>query len=85
MGSCGRADAREKAYLSFTELRSCDHATAHPVHLLAVSGIVGGTVKVKDEITIDFDIAIAERLAAASGQEFREGRWFTKFPVTERF
>jgi len=37
--------------------------------------IVGGTVKVKDEIKIDFDIAITERLAAAAGGTFRRGRW----------
>lgn len=30
--------------------------------------IVGGTVKVEDEIKIDFDIAITERLATASGK-----------------
>ena len=42
---------------------------------IAPISILGGTVKVKDEIKIDFDIAITERLAAASGQEFREGRW----------
>jgi hypothetical protein len=34
-------------------------------------GILRGTVKVKDEIQVDFDIAMTERSAAASGQESR--------------
>ena len=36
--------------------------------------IVGGTVKVKDEIKIDFDLAVTDRVAARSGQELPVGK-----------
>ena len=40
---------------------------------IAPISIMGGTVKVRDEVRVDFDIAVTERSAAASDQVFREG------------
>ena len=40
---------------------------------IAPISIIGGTVKVRDEVGVDFDITVTERSAAASGQAFREG------------
>ena len=40
---------------------------------IAPISIMGGTVKVRDEVRVDFDITVTERSAAASGQAFREG------------
>ena len=47
--------------------------------------IAGGAVKVKDEIRIDFDIAIAERLAAAAGETIRKAKSRDAPPAPSRW